>query len=156
VLSEVFLVPDWKKIVVGDAFRLPSRNVNYYRDLFLLFPFLIFAVAGAFKLLDYRWVLGAECIGLALCALLFARERLFLFLGALVFCAVRFLVVIALIHDWRGFVGLLFAGILLLVFGRMAKNHKPSYGWPEGSIVEVLVGLSSLLLTLRAFIFIDH
>jgi hypothetical protein len=75
---------------------------------------------------------------------------------ASVFCAVRFLVVIVLIHDWRGFVGLLVAGVLLLVFGRMAKNHKPSYGWPEGSVVEVLVGLSSLLLTLRAFILIDH
>jgi hypothetical protein len=87
---------------------------------------------------------------------LLARERLFLFLGALGFCAVRFLVAVALTHDWRGFVGLFVAGILLLVFGRMAKNHKPSYGWPEGSIVEVLVGLSSLLLTLRAFIFIDH
>ena len=149
-------MPDWKRMVVGDVFRLPSRNVNYYRDLFLLFPFLIFAAAGVFKLLDHRWALGGECIGLALGALLLARERLFLLLGALGFCAVRFLVVIALTHDWRGFVGLLIACILLLVFGRMAKNHKPSYGWPEGSIVELLVGLASLLLTLKAFILIDR
>ena len=149
-------MPDWKRIVVGDAFRLPSRNINYYRDLFLLSPFLLFAVVGVFKLLDHQWIRGAECAGLALGALLLARERLLLFLGALGFCAVRFLVVVAPTRDWRGFVGLLATGILLLVFGRVARNYKPTYVWPDGSIVELLVGLSSLLLTLRAFILIEH
>jgi hypothetical protein len=78
-------MPDWKRIVFGDAFRLPSRNLNYYRDLFLVCPFLLFAVVAVFKLLDYQWILGAECAGLALAALLLSRERLFLFLGALGF-----------------------------------------------------------------------
>jgi hypothetical protein len=125
-------MPVWKKIVVGDAFRLPSRNINYYRDLFLLCPFMIFAVAGVFKLVSHQWVVGAESSGIALGALLLARERLFLFLGAVGFCAVRFLFVIALTQDWRGYVGLLVSGLVLLVFGRFAKSYKPSYGWPEG------------------------
>jgi hypothetical protein len=76
-------MPDWKRIVVGDAFRLPSRDINYYRDLFLLCPFILFAVAGIFKLLSQQWVVGAECLGIALGALLLSRERLLLFLGAL-------------------------------------------------------------------------
>jgi hypothetical protein len=149
-------MPDWKRIVVGDAFRLPSRNINYYRDLFLLCPFLIFAVAGVFKLVGHQWVVGAECVGLALGALLLARERFILFLGAVGFCAVRFVIAIAQTHDWRGYVGLLVSGFVLLVSGRLARSYKPSYGWPEGSIAELVVGLSSLLLTLRAFILIDH
>ena len=149
-------MPDWKRIVVGEAFRLPSRNINYYLDLFLLCPFLLFAVSGVFRLLSHQWVVGAECIGIALGALLLARERLILFLGAVGFCTVRFLVAILLTQDWRAYVGLLISGIVLVLFGRLAKNYQPSYGWPEGSVVELVVGLSSLLLTLRAFILIDR
>jgi hypothetical protein len=55
-----------------------------------------------------------------------------------------------------GYVGLLVSGVLLLLLGRFAKNYKPSYGWPEGSIAELVVGLSSLLLTIRAFTLIDY
>ena len=153
---DAHLMPDWKKIVVGDAFRLPSRSVNYYRDVFLLCPFLIFAVAGVFKLINRQWVIGAECVGIASLALLLARERLPLFLGAVGFCAVRFLIAIVLTQDWRGYVGLMTTGVLLFAFGRYAKNYKPSYGWPEGSIVELIVGLCSFLLALRTFLLIDR
>jgi hypothetical protein len=59
-------MPNWKRIVVGDAFRLPSQNINYYRDLVLAWPFLLFAVVGIFKLLGHQWVLGVECTALAL------------------------------------------------------------------------------------------
>jgi hypothetical protein len=27
---------DWKRIIVGDAFKLPSRNPRYYLDLVLM------------------------------------------------------------------------------------------------------------------------
>ena len=36
---------DWKRIIVGDAFRLPSRNPRYYLDLVLMVPLLF---AGLF------------------------------------------------------------------------------------------------------------
>jgi hypothetical protein len=150
------LMLNWRRIVVGDAFRVPSRDINYYRDIFLLWPFLLFAVAGVFKLFNYQWVVGSESIGIAFCSLLLARERLLLVLGAVGFCAVRFTIVIALTHDWRGFVGLLTSVILLFVSGRFIKSYKPSYGWPEGSIAELVVALSSLLLTLRVFTLIDR
>ena len=149
-------MPGWRRIIVGDAFRLPSRDINYYRDIFLISLFLLFAAAGVFKLLNHQWVVGSEFIGIALCALLFARERLLLVFGAVGFCAVRFSIVIMLTQDWRGYVGLLVSGILLLVLGRFAKNYKPSYGWPEGSLAELVVGLSSLLLTLKTFRLIDR
>src|ERR1700730_6548861 len=35
-------MPDWKQIIVGDAFRLPSRDPRYYLDLVLIVP-LFFA-----------------------------------------------------------------------------------------------------------------
>jgi hypothetical protein len=138
--------------------RVPPTFAQYQLlpgPIFAL-PFPSFAVGGIFKLLSQQWVVGAECIGIALGALLMSRGRLVLFLGAVGFCAVRFLIAIALTHDWRAYVGLLISGILLVMFRRFAKHYKPSYGWPEGSIVEFVVGLSSLLLTLRAFILIDR
>ena len=43
-------VPDWKRVVVGDAVQLSSRDFNYYRDLFLVWPFLLFTIAGLVNL----------------------------------------------------------------------------------------------------------
>jgi hypothetical protein len=149
-------MPDWKRLVVGDAFRLPSRNFDYYRDLLLASPFLIFAIAGILRLFDHRWVVGAECIGISVIALSLARERLLLFLGALAFCALRFLIAVVLTQDWRGYVGFITTVTLLVAFGRLARNHKPSYNWPEGSIVELLLGLTSFILALKVFLLIDR
>jgi hypothetical protein len=36
---------NWKQIIVGDAFKLPSRNPRYYLDLVLMVPLLF---AGLF------------------------------------------------------------------------------------------------------------
>jgi hypothetical protein len=35
---------DWKQIIVGDAFKLPSRNPRYYLDLVLMVPLLFAAL----------------------------------------------------------------------------------------------------------------
>jgi hypothetical protein len=125
---------DRRGLVVGDAFRLPSRDFNYYRDIFLLPPFLLFAAAGIFKPLNHQWVVGSESIGIALCALLFARERLVLFLGGVGFCAVRFVIAIVLTGDWRGCVGLLVSGVLLLVLGRFARTANRAMAGQKGPL----------------------
>ena len=39
---------DWKRIIVGDAFKLPSRNPRYYLDLMLIVP-LFFAGVFLFE-----------------------------------------------------------------------------------------------------------
>jgi len=153
-------MPDWKKVVVGDAFRLPSRNLNYYRDVFLLWPFLLFAMVGLIDVFasdhDHR-IVGMKCFGLAVAAIVLARERLFLIVGALGFCAVRFMFALALSHDWRAVVGLFATGIPVLLSLRFMRNYRPSYDWPDGlSIMDLLVGLSSLLLALKIFTLIDR
>jgi hypothetical protein len=136
---------DWKKVVVGDAFRLPSRNLNYYRDLFLLWPFLLFAIVGLINVFasdHHHKILGIKCLGLAVAAIVLARERLILIAGALGFCAVRFIIAVALTHDWRAVVGLLATGIPFLLFLRFVRNYKPSYDWPNGlSVADLVMGL---------------
>lgn len=152
-------MPNWKKVIVGDAFRLPSRNLNYYRDLFLLWPFLLFAIAGllhTFAANRHEKVVGMKCLGLAFLAVVLARERLLLIFGAFGFCAVRFLFAALLTQDKRALVGLLATSIPLLLFVRFKRNYKPSYDWPDGlSIIDLVIGLSSLLLTLKTYTLID-
>ena len=153
-------MPDWKKVVVGDAFRLPSRNLNYYRDVFLLWPFLLFAIVGLINVFatdHHDRILGMKCLGVAVATIVLARERLVLIGGALGFCAVRLVIALALTHDWRAVVGLLATGIPFLLFLRFVRNYRPSYDWPDGlSIADLVVGVSSLLLTLKIFTLIDR
>jgi len=150
----VELVPDWKRVIVGDAFQLPSRDFNYYRDLFLIWPFLLFTIAGLVNLFsvghDHR--LGFKFMALSLVTLLLARERFALIGGALGFCAVQSGISFALKHEWVALAVSILTGVVFLLLIRSMRDYKPSYRWPKGlSIVDLLVGLSSLGLTIALF-----
>jgi hypothetical protein len=147
-------VPDWKRVIVGDAFQLPSREFNYYRDLFLIWPFLFFTIVSLVNLFsmgqDHR--LGFKCLALSLATLLLARERFVLIGAVLGFCAVQSGVSFALKHKWVALVVSILTGVVFLLLIRSMRDYKPSYRWPKGlSIVDLLVGLSSLGLTLAFF-----
>ena len=149
-------MPDWKRIIVGDAFRLPSRNVNYYRDLFLVWPFLLFTIAALANIFggshDHR--LGLKLSALSVLTL--ARERLVLLSGGLGFCAVQSLVSFALRHDWVGLVVGILTGALFLMLILALKDHKFSYQSPSGmKLVDVLVGLLSLGLSIIVLRWVD-
>lgn len=145
---------DWKRAIVGDAFQLPSHDFNYYRDLFLLWPFLLFTIAGLVNLFgvghDHR--VGVKLVALSLVTVLLARERFILIGAALGFCAVQSLLSFFLRHEWVGLAVAVPSGMLLVLLIRYLKGYKPSYEWSRGStIVDLLVGLSSLGLSLAVF-----
>jgi hypothetical protein len=144
-------MPKWKQVIVGGAFRIPSRDLNYYRDMFLIWPLLLFTAAGLANLLsagrDHR--LGLIFAGLSLLSILLARERLILIGGALGFCALQSLLSFLLRHDWVGLAVAIPSGAVFFALIRRLKGYKPSYAWPAGlSIGDLLVGLSSLALSL--------
>jgi hypothetical protein len=57
-----------------------------------------------------------------------------------------------LVHDWVGLAVAIPSGALFVVLIRSLKGYKPSYGWPTGlSIADLLVGLSSLELSILVF-----
>jgi hypothetical protein len=147
-------VPDWKRVIVGDAFQLPSRDFNYYRDLFLIWPFLLFTIAGLVNLFsvghDHR--LGFKFMALSLVTLLLARERFVLLGGALGFCAVQSGISFALKPEWVALTVSVLTGVVFLLLIRSMRDYKPSYRWPKGlSIVDLFIGLSSLGLTIALF-----
>jgi hypothetical protein len=147
-------MPNWKQVVVGDAFRVPSRDLNYYRDSFLIWPFLLSTIGALVNLFsvgkDHRS--GLELAALSVLSILLARERIALVGGALGFCAVQSLVSFFLRHDWVGLAVAIPSGVLFVALIRLLKDYKPSYGWPRGlSIVDLLVGLSSLGFSILLF-----
>jgi hypothetical protein len=94
--------PDWKRVIVGDAFQLPSHDFNYYRDLFLLWPFLLFTIAalvGLFGVGHYQRD-GMKFAVLSLVTVALARERFILISAALGFCAMQSLFSFFIKRDW--------------------------------------------------------
>jgi hypothetical protein len=141
-------------VVVGDAFQLSSRDFNYYRDLFLLWPFLLFTIAGLVNLFgvghDHR--VGVKFVALSLVTILLARERFILIGGALGFCAVQSGISFVLKHDWIALAVSISSSTLFLLLLRGLRGYRPSYSKPKGiRIVDILTGLTSLGLTLALF-----
>jgi hypothetical protein len=147
-------MPNWKQVIVGDAFRVPSRDINYYRDSFLIWPFLLFTIAGLVGLFSrgQHNRLGLKFIALSVLCILLARERFILIGGALGFCAVQSSLSFLLRHDLVGLAVAIPAGALFLVLLWFMKDYKPSYGWPRGlTIADLLLGLSSLGFSIVVF-----
>ena len=147
-------MPDWKRVIVGDAFELPSHDFNFYRDLFLVWPFLLFTIAGLVSLFgvghDYRD--GAKFVALSLVTILLARERFILIGGALGICAVQSLLSFFLRHNRVGLAVAIPTGALFLLLIGSLKDYKPSYQWPRSSsIVTALVSLLSLGFSILVF-----
>jgi hypothetical protein len=144
-------MPDWNRIIVGDAFKPGSRDLNYFRDLFLMWPFMVFSVAAISNLSAptssaYR-VYGFKLAICAVVAILLAKERLLLFLVALLYVAMRLAVAIIFVHNWEIFTWLFVSGALLFLIlrSRMFFNWKPSYVWPKGlRALDLIVGVSGL------------
>jgi hypothetical protein len=141
-------------VVVGDAFQLSSRDFNYYRDLFLLWLFLLFTIAGLVKLFgvghDHR--IRMKFLALSLVTILLARERFILIGGALGFCAVQSGISFVLKHDWIALAISISSSTLFLLLLRGLRDYKPSYSRRKGiRIADILTGLTSLGLTFAVF-----
>jgi hypothetical protein len=147
-------LPNWKRLIVGDAFASPSRDLNFYRDLFLTVPFLLFALAAIGSLFapthDYR--LAIKSAGSSLLALALARERFVLISGSLGFVCVECLGTFLLRHDLIALVVSIATGALFLVVIRSLKGYKPSYSTARGgTIATSVIALVSLGFTIAIF-----
>src|SRR4030088_56381 len=132
-------MPDWKGMFDGDVFKLPSRAFNYYRDLFLILPFLAWSIVAIIQLLSpespaYR-VYGFKLAGCAIATILLAREKLPLFMGCLGYIALKFALAVVLTQNWRALLGLLVSGSIFLTIFMTHKAWRPSYDWPKRRFV---------------------
>jgi hypothetical protein len=135
---------DWNRLIVGDAFKLPSRDINYYRDMFLLWPILAFSGAAIVHIIApesaaYR-IYGFKLAACAIIAIALAKERLVLIAAGAGYVAIRLAVALAFTQDWRTYsVGFLLSAGIALTALRLRKDRKPSYERPAKTNVVGLV-----------------
>lgn len=135
-------MPDWKRLIVGDAFALDSRIPHFYRDMFLLAPFLLSALVTASGLLgpkhDYLVALKSGLLALLIIAL--ARERLLLVGASLGFVCVQSGISSGLRRDPIALAVSILTGVACLLLFRSLKDYKPSYSFDkDGTIATILV-----------------
>lgn len=151
-------MPNWNRIIVGDAFKVQPGGFNYYRDLFLLWPFLGFSIVTTSILIGPRSVAdrpyGLKSAACAAIVLLLAKEKRLLVLAAASYVALRMAVGIIFIHTRQMVEWLLISGgTLVLLWGSgLLKNWKPAYDWPrETHVLDIVIGVLGLVTMLGIF-----
>lgn len=135
--------------IIGEHKRkLFSRDVNYLRDMALFWPFVlysIFAVGSAFSPTHRH--LALRCAGVAIAALVLAKEKLLLFLVGLGFIAIQCAITLFL-HgwDWGVFIGGILTVVPFILANRFWLKPKLAYELPnEFRLVDALWSVASLI-----------
>ena len=145
-------MPNWRQIVVGDAFKISPGGFNHYRDLFLMWPFLLFSIIAVSSFFSSDHIQRSYSLKAGLCALvaiLLAKERSIMCIAALFFVAVRLAVAAIFLHTWQVLFATLASGglLVMLVRSRIFANWKPSYATEKGwHALDLVVGVSGLLV----------
>ena len=138
-------MPDWKRLIIGDAVALDSRDKNFYRDMFLFAPFLLFgimAVSGLFRA-DRDYLGVVKCGLLCLSALALIKERLVLVAAALGFVCLQSSVSYALKHNPIALAVSIPAGVACFLLIRSLKDYKPSYSFEKGVTIATLLVIAA-------------
>ena len=138
--------------------RLFSRDVNYLRDVILVWPFIISSIAAV------SWVfsqssrqLGIRCAALAIVALLLAKEKLLVFFGALGFCAIQGAIWLVIRPwSWPMVTVTALTGVPFLLANRYWRKPKLAYQLPkEFGAVDMLLSFASICGTIFLFYLIN-
>jgi hypothetical protein len=153
-------MPNWKQIVVGDAFKISPGGFNHYRDLFLMWPFLLFSIIAISNIFSSDHVPRSYAWKASLCAalaILLAKDKLILFTGALFYVAVRLLVALLFVHDWKVLLATLLSrgALAVLICSRTFANWKPSFVTDKDlNSLDLIVGIGGLLVAVAIAILI--
>jgi len=151
-------MPNWNRMIVGDAFRLSSPDANYYRDLFLFWPFFLFSIGaiahfpiGATTAIERNF--GIKLLVLAILSMALAKEKLVLLTGAIGFLALRCLLAFVLAKsDWRLLLGFGLCSIIAVSIAKIKRHRGLSYELPKRMMIsDVVLGVTSRGGTMALF-----
>jgi hypothetical protein len=138
--------------------RRTSAKIEYYRDLFLVWPLLFSSLATGGLLFSQNAddrSKGVKCAVLALLILVAARRRLALVFGVIAFLASQLVVSVNRPSDWRINIVSYAVGISLLwVLGRLHESRSlrrllrddlHEFASDETTMADLLVNLSGLI-----------
>src|ERR1700736_1892489 len=100
-------MPNWDRLLIGDTFTRQPGGVNYYRDVFLLWPFLGFSMAATSCLIEPKFfahrIDGLKWAFCAAIVLFLAKEKRYLLIGASAYVFMRAAIASVLIHSREAF-----------------------------------------------------
>ena len=133
----------------GELIRtLFSRDLGYLRDSLLFWPLVLYSIFGVASLFsEGHRRFGLLCIGVAVAALLAARERVLMFVVASGFIAIQCGISL-LLHTWNRnvFVAGLVASCPLLLACRHWRSRRLAYKVPRDfRLVDALWSIGSLV-----------
>ncbi|HYL84365.1 MAG TPA: hypothetical protein VE263_09030 [Candidatus Angelobacter sp.] len=148
-------MPNWNRILGLQAFKTQLAPFDYYRDLFLVWPFLGFSIVATSVLFHAQSpanrVYGLKLVACAVVSLLLAKERLILALAASAYVALHMAWGIIFTQTWEIFEWLVGSGsilvVILLVGFRtgVLRNWKPNYERPKKRrALDIAVGMLGL------------
>jgi hypothetical protein len=160
-------MPNWNRLLVGGTFTRQPGGVNYYRDVFLLWPFLGFSMAATSCLIEPKFFANRiDALKWAFCAavvLFLAKEKRYLLIVAPAYVCMRATpayvcmrttIASVLIHSREAFLWTLVSGLALFVLfrSRYIKEWKPSYILPRKLyVLDVAVAMAGLAAMLLVF-----
>lgn len=127
--------------------RVFSRDLNYLRDVFLFWPFVLFTILSVGCLFSGRELqLGIRFAMVAIIALFLSKEKLLVALVAMGFVAIQGIITFFL-QRWNGRVLIvtLLTGIPFLIANRYWRHPKLKYQVPEDfRLIDALWSILSL------------
>ena len=134
-------MPDWRRLIIGDAFALDSRDKDFYRDVFLFVPFLLFAVMAVTGLpnLKHGYLDAAKAAFLSLLVVALMKERLVLIGAALGFICLQSSVSFIFKPSPVALAVSILTGTACFLLFRSLKKYKPSYSMDKGGTIATLL-----------------
>ena len=148
-------------VEINSRRRLFSRDVNYLRDVILVWPFLfssLLAVSLAFSRRSDSLGFGLKIAASAVVFFLLTKERLLIFFAALGFVAFQGTwYLIAHPWSWPTFVATVLCGGVVWLGDRFWRSPKLAYVLPKAyGAIDMLLSVASICATLAWFYFLKH
>ena len=151
-------MPGWKKLI-GDAFKLQSRDPRYYTNVFLLWPTLLFSwllagVVWKWPLANVNWRSAIIFAALLGACLLFLTERLVVIISLLLYTAYLSYRAIFWGHvravEGLELIAICFAvGAVLYFLNRARILRSKAASWPdEFDFLALVCGVGGLIFAL--------
>jgi hypothetical protein len=145
-------MPNWNRILVGDAFHV--ANWNRVRDIFLIWPLLVFTLAGVAKVWSPREpaerIVGYKCLVCAAVVLFLMKERRYTVLGLSAYIGLKLGIASIFYKDWHFLLAfLVLAALAALIFYRIrADRYRPHYQISRKMYaIDLVAGISGLVMT---------
>jgi hypothetical protein len=150
---------DCKGYTVAKAFHPVSKDWNFYRDLFLLWPLILGSFLAGSELFSKTASIGLKLeLVIAVAGLLLLVHEKRLLLGVVASSFTLYSIYVFIRYRYvPALVILAVSMVVLFIVAQLSKNYRVSYEWPdEVGGFELLIAIASIVVTLAGWYLITR